>query len=70
MAIAEDIGLDVERLRMDMEDPTVNASIDASLALARELHINGTPTFVINGNFHIGHISAEMLNDFIDANQS
>jgi protein-disulfide isomerase len=69
MTIAEDIGLDVERLRMDMEDPTVNASIDASLALARELHVNGTPTFVINGNFHIGHISAEMLNGFIDANQ-
>lgn len=47
MAVAGQIGLDVERLRNDMADPAVDAEIARNLALAQVLRINGTPGFVI-----------------------
>ena len=47
MAVAGQIGLDVDRLRTDMADPAVDAEIARNLALAQALRINGTPGFVI-----------------------
>jgi protein-disulfide isomerase len=41
------LGLDLDRLKADMADPAVQAEIDGNLALARALHIDGTPGFVI-----------------------
>lgn len=46
-AIAEEIGLDVEQLRIDMADPAIDLEIERNLALAQVLRINGTPGFVI-----------------------
>lgn len=47
LAVAEDVGLDVERLRADMKDPAIQAMIDRNYVLAQALGINGTPGFVI-----------------------
>ena len=41
--IAGETGLDIERLRRDMEDPTIDAYLEETRALARELGIEGTP---------------------------
>jgi protein-disulfide isomerase len=41
------LGLDLDRLKKDMADPAIQAAIDRNLALARALHINGTPGFVV-----------------------
>jgi protein-disulfide isomerase len=43
---AAEAGLDVERLKADMESPEIKASIDRNLQLAQALNINGTPGFV------------------------
>jgi protein-disulfide isomerase len=47
LAIAGKVGLDVEKLRADIEAPSIQAAIDRNLALARKLGINGTPTFIV-----------------------
>ena len=48
LEIAQTVGLDIPRLRRDMDDPRILAAIERNLALARTLRIAGTPTFVIN----------------------
>jgi protein-disulfide isomerase len=47
LAAAAKVGLDIERLRTDMQDAELQAAIDRNLALAAALRINGTPGFVI-----------------------
>lgn len=42
---AAEAGLDVGRLKTDMESPEIKASIDRNLQLAQALNINGTPGF-------------------------
>jgi protein-disulfide isomerase len=45
--IARAVGLDVDRLAEDMEDPAIEAAIARNLELANALGITGTPSFVI-----------------------
>ena len=47
IAVANEIGLNIEQLRADMQDPMIGDEIDRNLALAQVLRINGTPGFVI-----------------------
>lgn len=44
---AKTIGLDVNRLKADMQDPKIGAQLVKNIELARALNINGTPGFVI-----------------------
>jgi protein-disulfide isomerase len=47
LAIARQLGLDPEKLARDMETPAIQARIDANLALAHRLGIQGTPAIII-----------------------
>lgn len=47
-------GLDVDRLKTDMEAPTIQAVLDRNLDLARALRINGTPGFVVGDGVFAG----------------
>src|ERR1700753_3767399 len=53
-ADAAEAGLDVNKLKADMSDPAVQKSLQDSLAFARGLGINATPSFVFNGTLHSG----------------
>ncbi|HTR15728.1 MAG TPA: DsbA family protein [Acetobacteraceae bacterium] len=44
---ARKAGLDADRLLRDMDDPRIQARIDANLSLARSLGVSGTPAFVV-----------------------
>ncbi|MBV9757948.1 MAG: DsbA family protein [Alphaproteobacteria bacterium] len=57
-ADAEALGLDWARLQRDMADPAIQEKIDANLALARRLGIEGTPAFVVGSKLIAGE--AEM----------
>lgn len=48
--IAEDVGLDVDRLREDMEAPEIASHIIDNYDLARALRVYQTPTFIIGGH--------------------
>jgi protein-disulfide isomerase len=65
LAVAADVGLDVERLKADMEDPAIRDVIDRNLALARELRITGTPGFVVGERILRGATDLKTLQGLI-----
>lgn len=69
LSIAESVGIDIAQLQADMEDPAILENIDTAQAMAQELRVNGTPTFVINGEFVVGQISEEDLLSYVGAGQ-
>ena len=56
-------GLDLNKLKADMEKPEINAAIDASHDLAKRAGIDGTPTFIVNGVIHPGAVDDATLAD-------
>lgn len=54
--VAAKVGLDMNKLKADMQKPEIDAAIKASHALAQRASIDGTPTFVINGVIHPGMV--------------
>lgn len=42
-------GVDVERIKTDMKDPEIDAMIEKEIASGRELGVQATPTFFVNG---------------------
>lgn len=53
-AAARNAGLDPIQLSKDMKDGTITDSIRSNMFLARELGINGTPTYIIGDELVIG----------------
>lgn len=47
LELASEVGLDVEQLKKDMQDPAIDEAIQRTLALATDLRINGTPSFIV-----------------------
>lgn len=55
MAVAEKAGLDMDKLKKDMEDPEMDRQIEDGLLLANRIpSLTGTPFFVINDDFIAG----------------
>ncbi len=48
--IAKQVGLDVERLKEDMQTPEITGLIDENLQLADTLGVQGTPAFFVGDN--------------------
>lgn len=65
LRIAAKIGVDVERMKSDMNDPALEAMIERNLALAQTLRINGTPGFVIGGQILRGAVDLKTLQSLI-----
>ena len=58
---AQKAGMDVGKLKADMADPAIEKSLQASIALAHKVGVDGTPTFVLNGKFHPGALDEDTL---------
>ncbi|OWJ64029.1 DsbA family protein [Inquilinus limosus] len=48
-SMARQVGLDVDRLKRDMQDPAVTAELQSVAALTKSLGIEGAPAYVVNG---------------------
>lgn len=66
MRLAEEIGLDIEQLRADMDAPEVQDHIDESMRLTQALGFNGTPSFVIGDDLVPGFVEQEQLEALVD----
>ncbi|WP_084462905.1 DsbA family protein [Oceanibaculum pacificum] len=64
--IAGDAGLDIEKLKADMQAPAVEEAIRRNYQLAEQLEISGTPAFVIGDNLAPGAINEEQFRKLID----
>ena len=58
---AKKLGLDSVRLLHDMDDPSIQARIDANLRLAHQLNIQGTPAMVVGDEMLPGAVDAAEL---------
>jgi protein-disulfide isomerase len=65
LATAASTGLDLDRLKADMQDPALQATIDRNMALAAALRINGTPGFVVGDQVLRGATELTVLQGLI-----
>lgn len=61
LRVAREIGLDIDKLRKDMEAPEVQEHFDTSMRLTQALGFNGTPSFVIGDNLVAGFVERSEL---------
>ncbi|MEM9211376.1 MAG: DsbA family protein [Pseudomonadota bacterium] len=67
IATAEELGLDIEKLRSDMNAPEVEEHIRESRRLAEALDVTGTPAFLIGTQMVPGFITGDQLAQILDA---
>ena len=67
---AKSVGLDVEKLKRDMQAPEIDAMLQANQQLAAALDIHGTPGFVIGDEIVPGAVSIDALRQMIAAARS
>ena len=60
-ALARQVGLDIAKLKDDMNAPEVEALIEKTHKLAQDLGINGTPGFIIGDQIIPGAVGADEL---------
>jgi len=65
--VAEEIGLDMDRLRADLGDPATVAIVEHDQQLAWALGFTGTPAFVVNGVPQGGYSGPERFSAFLQA---
>ena len=67
LAVARELGLDMDKLAKDMESPEVKSGLGEVMQLADALQINGTPTFVVGQDVVVGAVGYDQLRDKVDA---
>ena len=67
LAVARELGLDMDKLAKDMESPEVKSGLSEVMQLADALQINGTPTFVVGQDVVVGAVGYDQLKDKVDA---
>lgn len=67
LRIAGEVGLDVEKLKIDMRSPEVEEHIATSMRLAEALGFNGTPSFVVGDQLIPGFVEKPQLVEAVTA---
>ena len=67
LAVARELGLDLDKLAKDMESAEIKTGLDEVMQLADSLQINGTPTFVVGQDVVVGAIGYDQLKDKVDS---
>jgi protein-disulfide isomerase len=65
LELASQVGLDVERLKKDMGDPSIEGAIRRNLALGEALHIAGTPTFITGKQIRPGLVDLDTMKQLL-----
>jgi protein-disulfide isomerase len=63
--VAKAVGLDVDRLKKDMDTPAIDQQMQANLALGKALQITGTPTFVVGSQVVEGAIDLSGMKELV-----
>ena len=63
--VANDIGLDIEKLNNDLDDKNIRMAIEKNRLIAKGFNINGTPTLIIGDKIIPGAINEQTLNELI-----
>lgn len=63
--IAEKVGINVDKLKKDMENPAFDAAIKETHEIAQLLGIEGTPGFIVDSKVNVGFVPADGLQGMI-----
>lgn len=63
--LADDLGLDSDAIFTAMDDPLVQATIDANRALGQRMGITGTPSFVFGDQLVQGYVPLPNMQDIV-----
>ena len=66
LKVAAEAGLDVARLKADMQRPEILAAIEQNVKLAQALKINGTPGFVVGDQIFPGATDLATMKSLIE----
>jgi protein-disulfide isomerase len=66
IAIAKDVGLDVEKLKTDMKSDDCKQKLQADMTELAKFHVNSTPTLFVNGTHVGGALPEEAFKKMID----
>ncbi len=66
LAVAKEVGLDMDRLKKDMKSPEVEKTLKQDMGLAEALGLNGTPSYVIGDNVIVGAVGFDSLKEQIN----
>ena len=58
---AEEIGLNIDKLKLDMNDPEIQLTLKKNREVAKSLELNGTPAFIIGDIIYPGAINKIQL---------
>ncbi|HTW53330.1 MAG TPA: DsbA family protein [Stellaceae bacterium] len=63
--VAASVGLDVDRIKQDMNAPDIEKELKTNLDLGKSLDLDGTPSFIVGDTIIPGAISASDLKQLI-----
>lgn len=66
LAVANEIGMDMERIQQDMKSGNVEKTLKQDFGLAEALGLNGTPSYVIGDDVVIGAVGLAALKEKIN----
>jgi len=64
-ALAKSVGLDVDKLKKDMQSPEIGRALERNMALADALNIRGTPAFVVGKEIVPGAIDVNAIKELV-----
>jgi protein-disulfide isomerase len=64
--VAKESGLDVEKLKKDMNDEVIDKAVETNVALGTEIGARGTPTFIIADQVYPGAMEYDQLKKAVD----
>lgn len=65
LAVAKDMGLDIAKLRKDMESPDVRSALQENMGLGDKLGLSGTPAFIVGDAVIAGAVGLEPLKQVV-----
>ena len=65
MVSANEIGLNIEKLKIDMNSSGISKRLNKNREIAKLLNLNGTPAFIIGNVVYPGALTKENLKEII-----
>jgi protein-disulfide isomerase len=67
LAVAKELGLDMDKLQKDMKDPAIRNGFEATKSVADALNLTGTPSYVVGEEAVVGAVGLDQLKSRVDA---
>jgi protein-disulfide isomerase len=67
LAVAKELGLDMDKLQKDSKDPAIRAGLEDIMKIADQLNLSGTPAYVVGNEAVVGAVGLSELKSKVDA---